>query len=218
MASQLSRRAPASSATTCSVSSGTGIGYVDAADAGGDGAGADSTGGDGQTTVLAVTAWPLARGGGTACSRRPLRQQLARHLDASTVDDLETVVSELAANALCHTDGPCELRVVTWAGVPVLCEVADVGNQIELIAERLVAAADPESSGVNGRAPVGTRSDAGAALDVAALPESGLGLGIVATLTGGRCGVHRTRLHCSGLDGKSVWFELAAPSASRIPP
>lgn len=190
MASQLSRRAP----------------------------GANGVGGGGQTTAPTVTAWPLARDGGTACSRRLLRQRLACHLDASTVDDLETVVSELATNALCHTDGPCELRIVTRADVPVLCEVADVGNQVELIAERLAAATGtgPEPRAVNGSAHAG--ADADADLDVAALPERGLGLGIVVALTGGRCGVHRTRLHCSGLDGKSVWFELAAPSASRLPP
>lgn len=169
----------------------------------------------GESTMVTITVWPLERGIGTSYLRQLWRGEVSRHLEDEIVRELETVVSELGTNAMVHTDGECELRVVRSAGAPVLCEVADAGNQIELIAARLAKAISSTSTD----SPIVADGDAydGDVVDpeiaVADLQEGGLGLAIVAALTHGKCGVRPTRLHSSGLAGKSVWFEL--PNAPR---
>ncbi|MBO2461540.1 hypothetical protein [Actinomadura violacea] len=173
----------------------------------------------GESSTVTITVWPLERGIGTSYLRRLWRGEVSRHLDDVTMRELETVVSELGTNAMVHTDGECEFRVVRNAGAPVLCEVADAGNEIELIAGRLAEAISSTSTDnlivADGDAHDGDVVDPEGT--VAGLSEGGLGLGIVAAFTHGKCGVRPTRLLSSGLVGKSVWFELpdASNSASR---
>jgi anti-sigma regulatory factor (Ser/Thr protein kinase) len=150
--------------------------------------------------LIRVTAWPLRRDGGPHEVRRLLRSQVVEYLDGPALDEAEVVVSELATNAFVHTDGPCEMRLVRHAGFPIACEIVDAGDQADLVAKRLAEAGAP-------LLPAAMADDVEA---VTHLDEGGFGLGIVATLTKGRCGVHAARLSHSGQHGKGVWFAVPA--------
>ncbi|MFC0866378.1 ATP-binding protein [Sphaerimonospora cavernae] len=149
---------------------------------------------------VTVAAWPLNREHGPQQVRRLLRSQVGEYLDDRAMGEAEIVVSELATNAFIHTDGPCELRIVDHAGVPLVCEIVDAGDQEDLIAKRLAEAATPLVP-----AAIADQADG-----VTRLDEGGFGLGIVASLTKGQCGVHPARLHPSGRAGKGVWFAVPA--------
>ncbi|GAA0979149.1 hypothetical protein GCM10009555_043310 [Acrocarpospora macrocephala] len=149
---------------------------------------------------IRVTAWSLPRRTAARRARHLLRAQLHGHVtDPAVLEDLDVVVCELATNSARHTSGPFEMRVLHHAGVPVVCEVADSGQDLDQVADHLRRSAGP--AGLD------------AVLSVAALAEGGRGLGIVATLTGGRCGVHATRLCGTGRTGKSVWFAIPVERA-----
>jgi hypothetical protein len=172
----------------------------------------------GESATVTITVWPLERGIGLSYLRQVWRSEVSRHLEDEIVSDLETVVSELGTNALVLTDGECELRIVRSAGALVLCEVADADNHIELIAVRLAKAINDTSTD----SPIVTDGDAydGHLVDpkiaVADLEEGGFGLGIVASLSHGKCGVRPTRLHSSGFADGGVDRWVAAPGpASR---
>ncbi|TLP63890.1 ATP-binding protein [Microbispora triticiradicis] len=154
--------------------------------------------------LIRVTAWSLSRDGGPHQVRRLLRSQILEYLDGPALDEVEVVVSELATNAFVHTDGPCEMRLISYAGSPIACEIVDTGDQEDLVAKRLAEAGVP-------LLPTPTADDAEA---VDRLDEGGFGLGIVATLTKGHCGVHPTRLSLSEHSGKGVWFAVPALSGA----
>ncbi|KAA9374875.1 ATP-binding protein [Microbispora cellulosiformans] len=146
--------------------------------------------------LIRVSAWQLSREGGPQQARRLLRSHVAEHVDGPALDEADVVVSELATNAFVHTGGPCELRLVQYAGFPIVYEIADVGDQEDIVAKRLAEALvcpavadDP---------------------DIAHLDEGGFGLSIVAALTKGHCGVRPARLYHSTQAGKGVWFALPA--------
>lgn len=148
---------------------------------------------------LTVTAWALPPETAVRRARSLLRSQLTdRITDQSVFDDLEIMVSELATNAVVHADGPYEMRILQHAGVPVACEIVDTGRGLDEIAEHLGRHADPD--------------DPAPPLDLDALQPSGRGLGVVAHLSGGRCGAHTTRLHSTGRPGKGVWFNIPLPT------
>ncbi|MQA87246.1 MAG: hypothetical protein GEV03_22115 [Streptosporangiales bacterium] len=148
-----------------------------------------------------VTVWCLPPATAVRRARGLLRSHLTGHVtDAAVLDDLEVIVGELATNAYRHASGPCEMRVLHHAGVPVVCEIADAGDGLELIAERL-------------RRHTG-RIDVDAVDGVDSLTDAGRGLRIVACLSGGRCGARTTWLRGTGQIGKSVWFAIPAETAS----
>ncbi|GLX05727.1 ATP-binding protein [Microbispora sp. NBRC 16548] len=149
-----------------------------------------------ENCLIRVTAWRLSREGGPQQARRLLRSHVAEHVDGPALDEADVVVSELATNAFVHTGGPCELRLVQYAGFPIVCEIADVGAQEDIVAKRLAEALTP--------AAVADDSD------IAHLDEGGFGLSIVAALAKGHCGVRPARLYHSGQVGKGVWFAVPA--------
>ncbi|MGX5183123.1 ATP-binding protein [Streptomyces avermitilis] len=126
-------------------------------------------------------------------ARQVVLDQLAEHINCpGRLEDLSVMVSEAATNATIHAPGPCELRIVSHAGLPLVIEIADTGDQLDIIAARLAAGADPDQLGT--------------------LLDGGRGLGIIARLSGGRCAVHPTRLYSTPADGKSVWFAIPGPA------
>jgi anti-sigma regulatory factor (Ser/Thr protein kinase) len=137
-----------------------------------------------------VTAWALSLNIVARRARSLLRSQVIDHVpDQSVLDDLILMVSELATNAAVHANGPYEMRLVRHAGVPVVCEIADNGGGLDVIAEHL----RPKPEQI---------------LNIDALQTGGRGLAVVANLSGGRCGTHTTRLCSTGQTGKSVWFAI----------
>lgn len=149
-----------------------------------------------------VSAWGLPADTAARRARDLLRAHVEGHIACRDVlDDLELVVCELATNAVIHAMGPCELRIVRQAGVPVACEIADGGGGLDQIARRLRfhgAGLGPETA-----APAAVES----------LAEGGRGLGMVSSLTGGRCGAGTAWLYGSGRSGKCVWFAVPASRA-----
>jgi anti-sigma regulatory factor (Ser/Thr protein kinase) len=142
---------------------------------------------------LTVTAWTLAANTAARQARGLLRAQVTGHVtEQSVLDDLDLMVSELATNAVVHTHGPYEMRILCHASVPVRCEIADAGGGgLDEITAHLRRKPDPISS-------------------VDALPLGGRGLRVVAHLSGGRCGAYAARLCGTGQPGKSVWFAIPA--------
>jgi anti-sigma regulatory factor (Ser/Thr protein kinase) len=137
---------------------------------------------------ISVTAWCLPSATAARRARSLLWSKLSGHvMDPAVLDDLEVIVCELATNSYRHTDGPCELRVLHHAGIPVVCEIADTGNNLDEVILHLQHSAD-----------------------VDALADGGRGLRIVARLSGGRCGARSTRLCGTGQPGKSVGFAIPA--------
>ncbi|MEU0520866.1 ATP-binding protein [Streptosporangium sp. NPDC006007] len=128
-------------------------------------------------------------------TRYLLRSQIDEHVtDGAALADLEVMVSELVTNAFLHAGGPCELRILHHAGVPVAVEIVDTGGGLDQITACL---------------RYGARRSAPEAIDSESLDLGGRGLAIVAWLSGGRCGVHTTRLSTTGQPGESVWFAIA---------
>lgn len=148
-----------------------------------------------------VTAWCLSPQTAARRARQLLRAHLAGHIsDQSVLDDVEIMVCELATNASVHAGGPCEMRILHHGDVPVVCEIADTGGGLDVIAEHF-----RRHTGTTDAEDVIEDVVEGAA-DVDVLQVGGRGLGIVALLSGGRCGVHTTRLYGTGQVGKCVWF------------
>jgi anti-sigma regulatory factor (Ser/Thr protein kinase) len=143
-----------------------------------------------------VTAWALSPNIAARRARSLLRSQVIDNIiDQSVLDDLGLMVSELATNAAVHANGPYEMRLLRHAGVPMVCEIADTGGGLDVIAGHLRR--EPEQI-----------------LNIDTLQMGGRGLAVVANLSGGRCGAHTTRLCSTGQPGKSVWFAVPG-SASR---
>lgn len=134
-------------------------------------------------------------------AREVLRDRLSGlPLPPDTAAELEVVIGELVANAVCHSRGPYELRITHHRERPVRVEVVDAGTEAELIARLL-----------RDRPAVPDR--------VEELRVGGQGLLIVAALTGGRCGARRVRLLGTGQPGTGVWFDLpgaAGPPADPV--
>lgn len=157
-----------------------------------------------------VSAWALPPDSAARRARHLLRSQLARPVgDRAVLDDLELMVCELGTNAATYADGPHELRILQHAGVAVVCEIADAGGGLDEIAGHL-------------RRHLGTPSAHEGPFDIDALELGGRGLGVVARLSGGRCGVRTTRLCANGRLGKSVWFaipvNLSNDAVCAVPP
>lgn len=143
---------------------------------------------------LKGVAWALSPDTAARQARSLLRSAVTGHVtDQSVLDDLDVMVCELATNAHRHTDGPCEMRVLHHADLPVVCEIADTGGGLDRIAEHLRQAQAPDSEQI---------------LSIDDLQVGGRGLSIVAYLSAGRCGAHTTRLCSTGQPGKSVWFAI----------
>ncbi|MFF4353883.1 ATP-binding protein [Streptomyces sp. NPDC001530] len=137
------------------------------------------------TTVRPLTGVPNP----VRYARQTVLDQLAEHIDdPGLLEDLAVMVSEATTNAAIHAPGPCELRIISHGGLPLVIEIADTGDQLDVIAARLAAGAVPDQLG--------------------ALQDGGRGLGIIARLSGGRCAVQPTRLYSAAADGKSVWFAI----------
>ena len=141
---------------------------------------------------FSVTAWMLPPPAAARRARSLLRSHVARHIrDPDVLDDLVLMVCELGTNAAIHAEGPYEMRILHYRGVPVVCEIADTGGGLDEIARHL-------------RRP----RDSTEVLGIDALRLGGRGLGVVAHLSEGRCGVHITRLCTSDRPGKGVWFAI----------
>ncbi len=121
---------------------------------------------------------------------RPVLTSL--QLTAETRQDVLTVVSELAANAITHAIGPYQLRLYADR-VAIGCEVVD--------ADPAPLAFPPQSPPADADA----HSDATPTWD---LTESGRGLAVVAALALGNCGCRASRAS-TFQDGKGVWCVLA---------
>lgn len=132
-----------------------------------------------------VQAWALPNGSAARHARKLIEQLLTdAGLVGGPVDDAVTIVAELAANAEIHGAHPYELRVVMVGNLPVWCEVVDADGGVADVAEHLHL----------GKAAV--------------MAESGRGLPMVATLSGGRCAVYPTTAMTTDAVGKAVAFAL----------
>lgn len=147
----------------------------------------------------------LRPGSAAQHARVLLREVLqAAGVDGERRGDAELVVTELAANAELHARGPVELRVVTAAGTPVWCEVADGLPDLAglpAVLDRLAAAGE-EDAGTD------------LAADLAAWEENGRGLLLAQRLSGGFCCAYPTPLFSTGQPGKAVAFPLPAARPS----
>jgi anti-sigma regulatory factor (Ser/Thr protein kinase) len=137
-----------------------------------------------------VRVWPLPAGAAhhTERTARTIIRGVLRAADTARDDVLEseTIVAELAVNAVQHSVPPYELRVVFMGKVwPAWCEVADGGTDLERVRRRL----------------------AGVAL-VSELTERGRGLLMVSGLSAGRCAAYLTTVCQSQAAGKAVGFAL----------
>ncbi|MFI6451558.1 ATP-binding protein [Streptosporangium amethystogenes] len=147
-----------------------------------------------------IKAWCLSGSASARKARALLRSRIAGHLtDEAVLGDLDLMICELTANAHRHAEGPREMRILYHEGIPVIYEIADAGGDLDLIVQRLRLH--------SGQAEIGTIDD------IDALQIGGRGLGIVARLSGGRCGAYTTRLCGTGQPGKSVWFALPVKHA-----
>jgi anti-sigma regulatory factor (Ser/Thr protein kinase) len=151
-----------------------------------------------------VRVWPLPAAS-AHCAERGARTIVRDVLAAAGVrpgDVLETesIVAELAVNAVQHAAPPYELRIV-FAGTvwPTWCEVADGGADVDRIRWR------PPGGGA---ATTATSAEA-----VPELAEGGRGLILVGGLSGGRWAAYRTTLCQNNAVGKAVGFAL--PGAGR---
>ncbi len=142
--------------------------------------------------VITRTSWFIEDARPAREARRLLREHAGRGIaDGSVLDDLDVMVSELATNASLHARGPFELRVLDHAGVAIAVEFADGSPAFDRVAEVLEKAGAPVDLEV---------------ADDGALALGGRGLDIVARLSSGRCGVHRTLV--GACEGKGVWFAV----------
>lgn len=130
-----------------------------------------------------VQAWALPAGTAARHARRLIEQLLTDGgFAGGPLDDAVTVVAELAANAEVHAAHPYELRVVMIGSRPIWCEVVDADGRVADVAEHL----NPGTT--------------------AAMAESGRGLAMVATLSGGRCAVYPATAITTDAVGKAVAF------------
>lgn len=143
---------------------------------------------------LLTSVWTLEAERPARQARKVLREHVTPAIANSRIlDDLDVMVCELATNAGLHARGPFELRVLDHAGVPLVVELVDSSPDIDRVANGLERVT----------APVALDN-----IDEAALTVRGRGLSIVARLSGGRCGAHRTRLQSQATTGKGVWFAI----------
>ncbi len=112
------------------------------------------------------------------------------------VSDCAVMLSELVANALTHARGPYLLRISRHVG-ETYCEVIDHGRgRVSFPALDSAAMPNPEDLDLD--------------VVIKSLSEHGRGLGIVLSLSAGRCGSVPV-VRAGRAIGKSVWF--AAPTA-----
>ncbi|MFJ2034127.1 ATP-binding protein [Streptosporangium sp. NPDC087985] len=114
------------------------------------------------------------------------------------INDAETAIAELAANAEEHACGPFELRIVSLGGQPAWCEIADGDRDLDgipAILDRLRACGDEPG--------------------LSLFAEHGRGLLLVHLLSGGRCQAYQTRMCATGTPGKAVGFALPAKTSPR---
>lgn len=150
--------------------------------------------------VCRVRVWPLPADPAHHAERaaRAIIRDVLHDADAKRDDvaEAETIVAELAVNAVQHAVPPYELRVVfvgrAW---PAWCDVADSGTDLERVRRRLGDAAVP-----------------GGAMCELAL--RGRGLVMVNGLSGGRCAAYLTTVCQTDAAGKAVGFAL--PGAGRV--
>jgi anti-sigma regulatory factor (Ser/Thr protein kinase) len=144
--------------------------------------------------VCRVRAWPLPTGSAhhAETRARAIIRDVLRNAGSDDVLEVETIVAELAVNAVQHAVPPYELRVVFmgrhW---PSWCEVADGDTDVQCVLRRLSEAA------------------AGPADVVCDLTTRGRGLLMVNGLSGGRCAAYLTTVCRTNSAGKAVRFALA---------
>jgi anti-sigma regulatory factor (Ser/Thr protein kinase) len=150
--------------------------------------------------VCRVRVWPLPASPAHHAERaaRAIIRGVLHDADANRDDvaEAETIVAELAVNAVQHAVPPYELRVVfvgqTW---PAWCDVADSGTELERVRRRLGDAAVPGDA-------------------MCELKLCGRGLAMVNGLSGGRCAAYLTTVCQTDAAGKAVGFAL--PGAGRV--
>ncbi|MDH2429601.1 ATP-binding protein [Sphaerisporangium sp. TRM90804] len=141
-----------------------------------------------------VVVTPLCPGSAARVARAAVRAALARTGTApDDVGDAEIVVSELAANAERHANGPYELRIHWLGGVPAWCEMVDGGLDLGTIPAILALL------------------HASASAPPMSLDENGRGLMLAHRLSRGHCCAYPTTLSDGGGMGKAVAFALPCP-------
>ncbi|HZB33905.1 MAG TPA: ATP-binding protein [Streptosporangiaceae bacterium] len=140
--------------------------------------------------VCRVRVWPLPPGSAhhaETSARTIIRGVLrATGTGRDEVLEAETIVAELAVNAVQHAIPPYELRIVFMGRVwPTWCEVADGGPGLERVRQRL-----------------------GGPAVVSELTERGRGLVMVSGLSAGRCAAYLTTVCQTQAAGKAVGFAL----------
>jgi anti-sigma regulatory factor (Ser/Thr protein kinase) len=144
--------------------------------------------------VCRVRVWPLPASPAHHAERaaRAIIRGVLHDADANRDDvaEAETIVAELAVNAVQHAVPPYELRVVfvgqSW---PTWCDVADSGSDIDRVRRRLRDAAVLGDS-------------------MCELELCGRGLVMVNGLSGGRCAAYLTTVCQTQAAGKAVGFAL----------
>jgi anti-sigma regulatory factor (Ser/Thr protein kinase) len=144
--------------------------------------------------VCRVRVWPLPAGPAHHAERtaRTIIRGVLADADAGrdAVLDAETILAELAVNAVQHAVPPYELRVVFVGQLwPAWCDVADSGSDLERVRHRLGNAAMPGDA-------------------LAELTTRGRGLVMVNGLSAGRCAAYLTTVCQSNAAGKAVGFAL----------
>jgi anti-sigma regulatory factor (Ser/Thr protein kinase) len=136
-----------------------------------------------------MTVWSLPANSAHRAEDRArvlLRDSLQQaNIARDDVLDAETIVAELAVNAIQHATPPYELRIFSIGGsLPIWCEVVDGDPVPDVLRERL------RSSGETG------------------LSERGRGLQLVDGLSDGRWAVYPTTSSRTGNPVKAVGFAL----------
>jgi anti-sigma regulatory factor (Ser/Thr protein kinase) len=149
-----------------------------------------------RTDPWGIVFWRLPAGSAHRAevrARSLVRQALHEAgIAAGDIIEAETVVAELAVNALQHALPPYELRIFYVGGsLPIWCEVIDGGPIVDVIAEHLRTSEDTN------------------------LAEGGRGLQIVHGLTDGRCTAYPTGASHLDVLGKAVGFALPLPLPRR---
>src|SRR5262245_52608597 len=97
--------------------------------------------------ICRVRVWPLPAGSAHRAERSArtiIRGVLRAGVGRDDVLEAETIVAELAVNAVLHAVPPYELRIVLVGQIwPTWCEVADSGTDLERVRRRLGGASVP---------------------------------------------------------------------------
>jgi anti-sigma regulatory factor (Ser/Thr protein kinase) len=138
-----------------------------------------------------VGVWPLPAGPAHHAERtaRTIIRTVLADARRDDVLEAETIVAELAVNAVQHAVPPYELRIIfagqTW---PAWCEIADGGNDLARVRRRL--------------------GDAMSGAAMSELTVRGRGLVMVSGLSAGRCAAYPTTVCQTNAAGKAVGFAL----------